>query len=259
MIRVVSLNCNGVRSAARKGLYAWLNAIEPDVICLQETKAQEHQFPLDAAPLHEYFAVYADAEKKGYSGVAIYSKKRPDAAEAGFGWPEYDREGRYVQVNFGNLSIGSVYVPSGTMGIERQRWKDRFLERFEMWLADRICEGRQYILCGDFNIAHRSIDVYNPKSAVRITGFLTHERAWIDAVFATLGWVDVQRVVAPETPGIYTWWSNFQNRFETNHGWRIDYHLVTPGLRDRVRSAYVYREERFSDHAPVVVEYDLEL
>jgi len=256
-IRIVSLNANGIRSAARKGLYAWLASINPDIIALQETKSQEYQLPFDAEHLSQYFSIYADATtRKGYSGVALYAKKAPDATSVGFGWPQFDAEGRYVQIDFGNLSIGSVYVPSGTMGIERQKWKEDFLDHFEAWLKRKLRDGRSYILCGDYNIAHQPIDVNNPKTAVRVTGFLPQERAWMERVIES-GWVDALRVARPDEPKIYTWWSNFARSFERNLGWRIDYQLITPDLRTRVRSAEVYMTERFSDHAPVIIDYDI--
>lgn len=236
-------------------MYAWLQRVDPDIICLQETKAQEYQVPFDAEHLSQYFAVFADAQRKGYSGVGIYSKRTPDRTSAGFGWPEYDAEGRYVQADFGPLSIGSLYVPSGTSGIERQRWKESFLELFEAWLLRALHDGRSYVLCGDYNIAHRTIDVFNPAVAVHVTGFLPNERAWMDRILAS-GWIDGFREVRPEA-GIYTWWSNFQQAFEKNRGWRIDYQLTTPDLRPSIRDAFVYREERFSDHAPVVLDYDV--
>lgn len=257
MLRVVSLNCNGIRSAARKGLYEWLQRVDPDVLCVQETKAQEFQLPFDAAHLSAYFSVFADARRKGYSGVGIYAKRMPDAMRVGIGWPEYDDEGRYVEVDFGSLAIGSLYVPSGTMGLERQRWKDGFLTRLEAWLAERARDGRSYVLCGDYNVAYREIDVYSPGTAVRVTGFLPHERAWMERVLGEQGWIDAFRHLHPDVPG-YTWWSHFQQSFERDRGWRIDYQLVSADLRERIRTASVYRDERFSDHAPLVVEYDLQ-
>lgn len=256
MLRVVSLNCNGIRSAARKGLYAWLERVDPDVICVQETKAQEFQVPFDAMHLSAYSAVFADAERRGYSGVGIYTKRAPDAVRVGFGWPEIDREGRYVEIDYDTLTIGSLYIPSGTMGPERQRWKDAFLGQFEPWLRERVHGGRSSIICGDYNIAHREIDVYNAVRASKITGFLPHERAWMERVLGEQGWIDTFRRVHADVPG-YTWWSHFQQAFEHDRGWRIDYQLVTPDLADRVADAYVYRDERFSDHAPLVVEYRL--
>lgn len=224
---------------------------------MQETKAQEFQVPFDEEHLSQYFSVFADAQRKGYSGVGIYSKKKPDRTSIGFGWPDFDIEGRYVQIDFGSLSIGSVYVPSGTMGLERQRWKESFLDLYEAWLIRAMRDGRSYIICGDYNIAHREIDVYNPNVAIRVTGFLPQERAWMDRVLNN-GWVDTMRQVRPE-PGIYTWWSNFQQAYEKDRGWRIDYQLATPDLAPRIRDAFVYRDERFSDHAPLVVDYDIDL
>ena len=248
-----------MRAAARKGLYAWLVELDADIVALQETKAQEHQLPFDAVALNAYFAVYADAHRRGYSGVSIYAKQRPDRTQIGLGWPEIDAEGRFVQIEYGSLSIASLYVPSGTMGLERQRWKDAFLERFEVWLAQAARDGRRHIVCGDFNIAHREIDVYNPGKAVNITGFFPHERAWMERVTGALGWVDAFRHRHPEARGEYSWWSNFQQAFEHNRGWRIDYQLITPDLAPTVVDASIYRDARFSDHAPVIVDYDVEL
>lgn len=225
------------------------------MICLQETKAQEYQLPFDAQHLCRYFSVFADAQRKGYSGVAIYAKRKPEAVHVGLGLPQFDAEGRYVQIDLGTLSIGSLYVPSGTMGAQRQSWKEAFLDSYEARLLRALRDGRRYILCGDYNIAHREIDVFNPKAAVHVTGFLPHERAWMERV-QSAGWVDALRVVRPE-PGIYSWWSNFSQAFEKNRGWRIDYQLTTPDIRSCIGDAYMYRGERFSDHAPVVVDYDI--
>jgi exodeoxyribonuclease-3 len=233
-----------------------MHALDPDVVCLQETKAQEHQLPLEAAAVSHYTGVFLDAEKKGYSGVAIYAKKEPKNIVRGLGWPEYDREARWLQFDYEDLNIVSLYVPSGAMGPSRQVVKEDFLQRFYGELRRLRESGRSYIIAGDFNIAHEEIDVYNPVRCSRISGFFPHERAWIDRVFTELGWVDAFRVVNTE-PRQFSWWSNFQQAFERNNGWRIDYNLITPDLRDAVRSASIYRERRFSDHAPVVIEYDL--
>jgi exodeoxyribonuclease-3 len=233
-----------------------MHALDPDVVCLQETKAQEHQLPLEAAAVSHYTGVFLDAEKKGYSGVAIYAKKEPKNIVRGLGWPEYDREARWLQFDYEDLNIVSLYVPSGAMGPARQIVKEDFLQRFYGELRRLRESGRSYIIAGDFNIAHEEIDVYNPARCSRISGFFPHERAWIDRVFTELGWVDAFRVVNTQ-PRQFSWWSNFQQAFERNNGWRIDYNLITPNLRDAVRSAWIYREQRFSDHAPVVIEYDL--
>lgn len=255
-MRIVTLNCNGIRSAARKGFYAWMEAQDADFVCLQETKAQEHQLPLEAASVSHYSGVFLDAEKKGYSGVAIYAKREPDSVVRGFGWPQYDREARWLQFNYGKLSIVSLYVPSGAMGPARQTVKEAFLRQFRERLASLREDGRSYVIAGDYNIAHREIDVYNPVRCSKISGFFPHERAWMEDVLSKVGWVDAFRVVNGEAKQ-FSWWSNFQNAFERNNGWRIDYQLVTPDLRGTVRAASIYRGERFSDHAPVIIDYDL--
>lgn len=257
-MKIITLNANGIRSAARKGFYTWMEREDADFVCLQETKAQEHQLPLDAAVVSHYTGVFFDAEKKGYAGVAIYAKKPPDSVVRGFGWPEFDRDARYLQFNYGNLSIASLYVVSGAMGPARQAVKEVFLEKLSGELARLRKDGRSYIICGDYNIAHNDIDVYNPVRCSHISGFFPHERAWMERVLTDFGWVDAFREVNKE-PGQYSWWSNFQNAFEHNRGWRIDYELVTPDIAPTVRSARIYKDERFSDHAPVVIEYDIEV
>jgi exodeoxyribonuclease-3 len=256
VLRVTTFNANGIRSAARKGFFAWLRRTSPDVLCLQETKAQEHQLPPEALDLHEYSYAFVDAQKKGYSGVALYAKRAPDAIVRGLGMADMDTEGRYVRFDWGDFSIGSLYVPSGTSGEARQAVKDSFLERFLAPLAEMCNDGRRYLLCGDFNIAHRDIDTYDPVRNATITGFLPHEREWMDTVIDQIGWVDAFREVDRE-PKRYTWWSNWPAAFERNLGWRIDYHLVTPSVAPFVRSASIYRDERFSDHAPLTLTYDL--
>ena len=241
-----------------------MRAQDADFVCLQETKAQEHQLPLEAAAVAHYTGVFVDAEKKGYSGVAVYAKREPEKIVRGFGWPEYDREARWVQLDYPAtasrqpLSIVSFYMPSGAMGPVRQVVKEAFMERFFGELKRLRQSGRSYIIAGDFNIAHKEIDVYNPVRCSHISGFFPHERAWMERVLSEAGWVDAFRVVNHE-PKQFSWWSNFQNAFERNNGWRIDYNLITPDLRDSVRAASVYREQRFSDHAPVVIDYDLKL
>jgi exodeoxyribonuclease-3 len=257
-VKLVTLNCNGIRSAARKGFYAWMQTEDPDVVCLQETKAQEHQLPLEAAGVSAYTGVFLDAERRGYSGVAIYARRKPDRVVRGLGWPDFDPDARYLQLDFGDLSIVSLYIPSGSAGPARQAVKEIFLERFYGELARLRGTGRSYIIAGDFNVAHRDIDVYNPGRCSHISGFFPHERAWIGRVLSELGWVDAFRKV-DASAGRYTWWSNFQNAFERNNGWRIDYHLVTPDVGSLARTARIYRESRFSDHAPLIMEYDLTL
>lgn len=256
VFRVTSFNANGIRAAARKGFFTWLRQESPDVLCIQETKAHVHQIPPEALALDEYAYAYVDATKKGYSGVAIYAKRPPDAIVRGLGMPDMDAEGRYLRFDWGDFSVASLYVPSGTSGPLRQSVKNDFLERFVATLAAMRHDGRRYIVCGDFNIARRDIDTFDPIRNARVTGFLPNERAWFDTVVEDVGWIDAFRVVDTE-PHRYTWWSNFAGAFENNRGWRIDYQLVTPDLADSVRAATIYSAERFSDHAPLTIEYDL--
>jgi exodeoxyribonuclease-3 len=255
-MRVTTFNCNGIRAAARKGFFAWLRAQSPDFVCLQETKAQEHQLPPEALDLDEYHAVFADAQKKGYSGVGIYSKTKPDEVERGLGMSDLDHEGRFIRADFGTLTVASLYVPSGVSGWERQEVKKRFYERFLPILSSWRSDGRSYILCGDFNVAHQTIDVYDPVRLAHTTGFLPYERAWLDTIVDGLGFVDAFRAV-DRSAKRFTWWSNRPEAFERNLGWRLDYQFVTPDLAPLVQHASIERDERFSDHAPVTIEYDL--
>ncbi len=257
MLRVTSFNANGIRAAARKGFFDWLRRTSPDVLCMQETKAHEHQVPPEALDLDVYPAyAFVDAQKKGYSGVAIYAKRAPDRIVRGLDMADMDAEGRFVRFEWGDLSIASLYVPSGTSGELRQDVKNGFLERFVEQLAELPHDGKRHIVCGDYNIAHRDIDTYDPVRNATVTGFLPHERAWMDTVTDELGMVDAFRLVDP-APKRYTWWSNFAGAFERNLGWRIDYQLVTPNVAPFVRSASIYKDERFSDHAPLTIDYDL--
>ena len=255
-MRVITLNLNGIRSAHRKGFLEWILGQEADVVCLQETRAQRAQLVPELAQPPQYHAYYHDAEKKGYSGVAIYSRRRPDRVVSGLGWPDFDAEGRFIQADFGRLSVASLYLPSGTSGEVRQAAKFDFLERFTPVLERMRGSGRDYILCGDWNIAHKEIDLKNWRSNQKNSGFLPEERAWLDQVFGPLGFVDAFRVVDPR-PERYTWWSNRGQARAKNVGWRIDYHVVTPGLAGAVSRADIYTAERFSDHAPLTIDYDI--
>ncbi len=255
MTRVITLNANGIRAAARKGFFAWLASADADFVCIQETKAQEHQLPPEALTMEGYHTAYCDAQKRGYSGVAVYSRRKPDAITRGLGMPDMDGEGRFLRADFGDLTIASLYVPSGTSGEARQAVKYSFLDRFLPTLVTLRNAGRPAIICGDFNIAHTEIDVFDPRSCARITGFFPDERAWLDLIFGRVGWVDAFRAVNGESKQ-FTWWSNFPAAFERNLGWRIDYHIVTPDLAPHIRAASIYRDERFSDHAPLIIDYD---
>ncbi|MFA5530490.1 MAG: exodeoxyribonuclease III [Thiohalomonadaceae bacterium] len=257
-MKIISVNVNGIRSAAGKGLFEWLAGQEADVVCVQETKAQEHQ--LDPAVFRPagLSCHYFDALKKGYSGTALFCRKPPERVVRGLGFAGCDDEGRYLQANYGNLSIASLYLPSGSAGAERQAAKYAFMDAFLEVLARLRKDGREYIICGDWNIAHRNIDLKNWRSNQKNSGFLPEERAWLDEVFEELGWVDGFRVVNQE-PEQYTWWSNRGQAWAKNVGWRIDYQIISPGLRERVKAASIYKEQRFSDHAPLIIEYAGEL
>jgi exodeoxyribonuclease-3 len=255
-MRIITLNCNGVRSAAEKGLFDWLAGQSADVVCLQETKAQEHQLTDCRFRPEGHHCHYFDAERKGYSGVAAFSRLRPDRVIRGFGVPEFDREGRYLELQFGRLSVVSLYLPSGSAGPERQASKFRFLEVFLPHLQRLSRRRRDYIFCGDFNIAHQPIDLKNWRANQKNSGFLPEERAWLDRLFGELRWVDAFREV-DRRPEQYTWWSNRGQAWAKNVGWRIDYQVASPRLRGATRSATIVRDRRFSDHAPLVMDYEL--
>lgn len=257
-MRITTFNANGIRSAASKGFFDWFHALSADILCLQEIKAQNHQLTEPVFQPENYHCFYLEAEKKGYSGVGLLSKQRPDDVIRGLGWPDFDREGRYLEARFGNLSVVSLYLPSGTSGPERQAAKFDFLARFRPHLRNCLQQNRNYIFCGDFNIAHRNIDLKNWRSNQKNSGFLPEERAWLDSIFDEDGWVDAFRRVNAE-PEQYTWWSNRGQARAKNVGWRIDYHIVSPDLASRIRSADIHTAERFSDHAPLTLDYDLEL
>ncbi len=257
-MRVISLNANGIRAAARKGFFEWLAAQEADAVCIQETKAQRDVLPASCWP-EGFHCYYCQAEKKGYSGTALYLKHEPDEVVTELGFDEFDREGRWCEARFGNLVIASLYLPSGTSSEERLAAKMRFHEQFLPHLQALKDSGREVIICGDWNTAHTPIDLANPRSNSKNSGFLPEERAWLDRVFDEVGLVDAFRVVHPDTPNLYTWWSNRGQAWAKNVGWRIDYHIVTPGLADTVRDAWIYTDERFSDHAPLVLDYARDL
>lgn len=255
-MKVITANVNGIRSAARKGFFTWLSKQGADVVCLQETKAQQAQLDDPIFSPQGYHAYYADAQKKGYSGVAIYCRRQPDRVIYDLGWDVVTNEGRYVQVDFGRLSVASVYLPSGSSGEHRQAVKFEFLEHYMPHLRRLREDGREYILCGDWNIAHRNIDLKNWKSNQKNSGFLPQERAWLDELFNQVGYVDAFRALE-SGPHHYTWWSNRGRAYENNVGWRIDYQIITPNLKDCLVRANIDKTERFSDHAPLVIEYAL--
>ena len=255
-MRVITLNVNGIRSAASKGLFPWLARQGADVICLQEVRAREDQFAGHDISLPGYHAAYYPAERPGYAGVALYSRTAPERLVRGFGVAEFDNEGRYLEAQFPGLSVVSLYLPSGSSGPERQQSKDRFLKKFLPHLRALKRRRRQYILCGDWNIAHRPIDLKNWKANQKNSGFLPHERAWLDELFDAVGYVDAFRHVNA-APDQYTWWSNRGQAWAKNVGWRIDYQIASPGLAGAARAAQIYKVARFSDHAPLIMDYEL--
>jgi exodeoxyribonuclease-3 len=247
---------NGIRAAGRKGFFEWLAQEDPDVVCLQETKAQMAVLLDDMYRPEGYHCYFDDAVKKGYSGVGIYSKQAPDKVTKGLGWDCADNEGRYIQADFGDLSVVSNYLPSGSSREERQVLKFEFMERYEKILREQLASKREFIICGDWNIVHKEIDIKNFKSNQKNSGCLPEEREWLDNLFVKDGFVDAFRVVNQE-PHQYTWWSNRGQARANNVGWRIDYQIVTPGLKEKVRAVRVYNERGFADHAPLIVEYEL--
>jgi exodeoxyribonuclease-3 len=257
-MRIITCNVNGLRSAAGKGFMTWAQRQKPDVLCLQEIKAQEADLaPSLLAPrgLHAFFH---PAEKRGYSGVAIYARKEPDNVTLGLGVKDIDAQGRFLQADFGELSVISLYMPSGTMGDAAQARKYVFMDKFMPRLEQMRACGREFVLCGDWNIAHKEIDVKNWKSNRKTTGFLPEEREWLTRVFEQHGFVDVFRALDP-SPDRFTWWVQWANARSRNIGWRIDYQIATPGIAKLARKATIYTAKVFSDHAPVVVDYDYAL
>ncbi|HET9680200.1 MAG TPA: exodeoxyribonuclease III [Gammaproteobacteria bacterium] len=254
-MKIVSLNANGIRAAARKGFFTWMQKEAPDVVCIQETKAQEHQLTDELYRPAGYQAFFHDAQKKGYSGVAIYARQKPDEVVMGLGWPDFDAEGRWIEARFGKLSVISLYLPSGSSGDVRQQIKFAVMDKLMPHLRSLRRKKRDYIICGDWNIAHTKLDIKNWRGNQKNSGFLPEERAWLDTLFGPAGFVDGFRVIDSRDEQ-YTWWSNRGQAWAKNVGWRIDYQVITPGLRDKVKNASIYTAERFSDHAPLTLEYD---
>lgn len=257
MLRIITLNLNGIRSAWSKGVFPWLAAQNADVVCLQELKAQDADLSGEMKAPGNLHAYYHCAEKKGYSGVGLWCRQAPDKVIEGTGCAEFDAEGRYLRADFGNLSVISLYLPSGSSSPERQDAKFRFMDFFYPLLVELAASGRDIAVCGDWNIAHQEIDLRNWRGNRKNSGFLPKERAWIGRVLEHGGWRDVYRQLHPTaTDDCYTWWSNRGQARANNVGWRIDYQLATPALAESVRQAAVYKAQRFSDHAPLIIDYD---
>ena len=257
-MRIISVNVNGIRAAYRKNFFTWLQKQDADIVCVQETKAQVDQLNDEIIKPKGYFSYFNSAVKKGYSGVAIYSQIEPEKIIGKIGWKDADIEGRFIQANFGKLSVISLYLPSGSSSEERQAIKFDFLERFTPVLKKMRRQKREYIICGDWNIAHKKIDIKNWKGNQKNSGFLPEEREWMSSLFDDIGMVDAFRVVNQQEEQ-YTWWSNRGQAWAKNVGWRIDYQVVTPGLKNKIKTASIYKDERFSDHAPLIVDYSIGL
>lgn len=257
MLRIISANLNGIRSAVKKGFLDWLPAQDADFICMQELKAQADNLTPAMLNPNGYRGYFHYAQKKGYSGVGIYARQQPLQIIEGLGVADIDAEGRYLELVYENLSLISVYLPSGSSGEHRQAAKFVFMEHFFGHLAELARCGRQVVLCGDWNIAHQEIDLKNWKNNRKNSGFLPEERAWLTRVFDEIGWMDVYRCLYPDATGAaYTWWSNRGQAWANNVGWRIDYQIATPEIAATAKAASIYKDQRFSDHAPLIVDYD---
>ena len=263
MFKLTSLNLNGIRSAATKGVEDWVAATAPDCICVQELKAQAPDVAGRFESLAGLRGHFHFAEKKGYSGVAVYSRHEPSDVIVGFDGGEFDGEGRYVELRFDTpsqkRSVISAYFPSGSSGEERQAAKFRFLDVVYPHLMALMAQ-RDFILCGDLNIAHKEQDLKNWKSNQKNSGFLPEERAWMTKSLTEGGLVDVYRQLHPDTTdACYTWWSNRGQAYAKNVGWRLDYHLASPALAAHARQADIYKDQKFSDHAPLTIVYEFGL
>lgn len=256
-MKIITFNANGIRSAAKKGFYDWVMQQDADFVCIQETKAHTHQLtPTSVYFPESYVCDYVDAEKKGYSGVAIYARKPPERIIKLSGFHHFDSEGRYIQFDYPKLSVISLYLPSGTTGDTRQTVKYACLDHMNQHLNALKQSGKELIICGDYNIAHREIDLKNWRSNQKNSGFLPEERGWMDNLFGPLGFVDAFRV-KNQSADEYTWWSNRGQAWAKNVGWRIDYQVVSAGLKHKVSDVSIYRDHKFSDHAPLIVTYDI--
>ncbi len=256
-MRIITLNVNGIRSAVKKGLFPWLSTQNADIICLQEVRASDELLAQSAFQLSGYHCFYQSAEtKKGYSGVGIYSKKEPEKIVNKLGFDLADKEGRYIHLEFKDVVVASLYLPSGTSGDARQALKYEFMDHYSRILEKERQSGQPHIICGDWNIAHKPIDLKNWRANQKHSGFLPEERAWLDWLFDKVGFVDAFRLI-DERPDQYTWWSNRGRAWDNNVGWRIDYQIISPDLKQAVRHVEIYKNERFSDHAPLIMDYDI--
>lgn len=255
-MKIITLNLNGIRAASRKGFFEWLQKEQPDYICLQELKAHEVDLTDTMMNPKGYFGYFSFAQKKGYSGVGIYSKTKPEKVISNSGIKLLDDEGRFIQVSTKTLDLISLYLPSGSSGDERQQYKFKVMEHFYKFLSAKIKTEKAVLICGDFNIAHHEIDLKNYKGNRKNSGFLPEEREWMTNILSKLGWVDVYRSLYPERGDEgYTWWSNRGQAWAKNVGWRIDYHLANLKFYEKATRGNVFKAERFSDHAPLIIDY----
>lgn len=254
-MKIISYNVNGIRAALTKGLAQWLEEEKPDVVCIQETKAQVEQIPVLEFNALGYECYCISAKKKGYSGVAILTKIKPDHIEYGMGIEKYDNEGRMIRADFGDLSVFSVYHPSGTSGDERQAFKMQWLEDFENYIEELSKQRPNMVICGDYNICHREIDIHDPKGNAKNSGFLPEEREWIDG-FINKGYIDSFRFINKDVKDRYSWWSYRFNSRANNKGWRIDYCMISQNIQDRIKNADIHENVFHSDHCPISVEID---
>ncbi|UDG83363.1 exodeoxyribonuclease III [Candidatus Vallotia lariciata] len=257
MLRVITANLNGIRSAAKKGFFEWCSEQNADIICVQEIRCSHDDMTPEFLMPYGFIGYFQHAQKKGYSGTGLYTKQKPDEFIAGFGNRTFDHEGRYVELRYGNLSLVSVYIPSGSGSKDRQSVKYRFMDDFYIHL-DKLRQDREVIICGDINIVHKEIDIKNWKSNQKNSGCLPEERAWLGKIFSDLGYIDVFRILDPR-PEQYTWWSNRGQAYMKNVGWRIDYQIATSSIASTARYASIFSYTRFSDHAPLTIDYEYTL
>ncbi|MEM9897510.1 MAG: exodeoxyribonuclease III [Bacteroidota bacterium] len=256
MVSIVSYNVNGIRAAAKKGFFEWLQEKQPDIVCLQEIKAQEDQLKEDWISPPGYHTYWHPAEKKGYSGTAILTKEKPKSVSNASGMEVYDKEGRILRADYEGYSVISLYVPSGSSGEHRQAIKDDFMKDFIPYLNELRKTHPNLIISGDYNVAHTEVDIHNPKSNKKTSGFLPHEREWMTELLES-GFIDSFREQHPDALDAYSWWSYRANARANNKGWRIDYHLVTEPLKSKITGAGIWAEDHHSDHCPILLEMDL--
>ena len=259
-MRVITINLNGIRSASRKGFFEWLKLQDADFVCVQELKAQEINMTVEMLQTDNLQGYFSYALKPGYSGVGIYSKKTPLKIIDKVNFKIMDHEGRYIELVFDNLTVISTYLPSGSSGDIRQQIKFECLDFLKPFLEKKLSSNQNVILCGDLNIAHQEIDLKNHKGNKKNSGFLPEERDWISMLINKMHWVDAYRELFPQEEELaYTWWSNRGQAWANNVGWRIDYQMTSSDLSKKIHKAFVFKDERFSDHAPLIIDYDFEL